>query len=164
MQFRIALMSSSSNTTIFVPTCRHINLTIRAIDLNIPVAAAIPFGATKIPVLKCLLSNLTLKFLIVSAPRVLSMWPTDKANTIIAVRVGIFDNATDNIRDLFIFNDVCTQYIELQVIDEVDECLNVYQTLNENMEQLKHKHNATWSKNILIGNETESREEPIPIQ
>jgi hypothetical protein len=80
------------------------------------------------------------------------------------VRFGIYENASNNILNLFIFNDICNQYIELQVIEEVDKCLSVYQAFNEHMNQLKNQHNATWTKNVVLGNETGSRDEPIPIQ
>ncbi len=80
------------------------------------------------------------------------------------IRVGIYENASDNILNLFIFNDVCNQYIELQVIEEVDKCLSVYQAFNEHMNQLKQQYNDTFTKNVILGNETGSMEEPIPIQ
>jgi hypothetical protein len=69
-------------------------------------------------------------------------------------RAGIFENTTNNIRDLFIFNDVCVQYIELQVIEEADKCLIIYREFNDHMSQLWQKYNDTLSKNIAIGNET----------
>lgn len=88
----------------------------------------------------------------------------DFVNKRVDSRVGIYENASDNILNLFIFNDVCNQYIELQVIEEVDKCLSVYQAFNEHMDQLKQLHNETFTKNVILGNETGSREEPIPIQ
>lgn len=53
------------------------------------------------------------------------------------IRANIYGNATDNIRDLFIFDDVCQQYINLQVIEEVENCLMVYEEFNVQMDQLR---------------------------
>jgi hypothetical protein len=79
-----------------------------------------------------------------------------------SIRAGTFRNATDYIRDMFIFNDVCMRYIQLEVIEEVEKCLTIYQEYNGYMGQLWQNHNETITKNLVIGNETGVWYERIP--
>jgi len=86
----------------------------------------------------------------------------DFNNNRASIRAGTFRNATDYIRDMFIFNDVCMRYIQLEVIEEVEKCLTIYQEYNGYMGQLWQNHNETITKNLVIGNETGVWYERIP--